>query len=350
MLHRDRFRWHRADRHVAACRRLLLGAVVGWLAMGGLGDATAQDAGAEGRKDPSSLQTTAFAPGVVRVIPPSPEPEETFDGPLTLQTFLKTYPQIQFGGESHPAGEPHYDPRSRTLVEMAKQATLRREVFCYEFAFKPLRQIFVDVPQPNGKMKRKLLWYLAYRVRYIGGDLRPSADQIADVPIYKRIEQIHYNSRRIFPSLVLRNQVNGDEYLDRVLPAVIGRIKAREQITAPMYNSVDISKINIPYSSPDQEGGVWGVATWEDVDPQLDFLSVEVFGLTNAFQQDGEGEDSIYERKALQLNFFRPGDTLDPTADKIRFGVPAYADAEEQAYVLKQYGLEKKLDYRWVFR
>ncbi|QDT01816.1 hypothetical protein K227x_01840 [Rubripirellula lacrimiformis] len=302
------------------------------------------------KKDPSTTEESRFAPGVLRVIPPAPEPEETFDGPQTLQSLLDSHPEIQFGGESHPNNEPHFDPRSRTLVEMAKQVILRREIYAFEFAFKPLRQIYLDVPRPDGRMQRKLVWYMVYRVRYRGGDLRPAADTVGGVPIYKRVEEIHYDSRRFFPMLTLRDQVSGKKYVDQILPTAVDKIKIREQITAPLYNSVEISRVKVPFVGDDAGDGIWGVATWEDVDPNLDFVSVEVFGLTNAFQQDGEGAEAPYRRKALQLNFYRPGDTMNQIDDKIIFGVPAYADEQQQKYILDQYGLDERLDYRWVFR
>lgn len=304
----------------------------------------------EQAKDPSTQEQTQFAPGVVTVIPPAPQPEETFDGPQTLQSFLDAHPEIKFGGETHPKGEPHFDPGSRTLVEMAKQVILRREIFCFEFSFKPLRQIYIDVPRGDGRMQRKLVWYMVYRVRYRGGDLRPAADTIAGVPIYKRLESIHYNSRMFFPTFVLRDHVTGKKFVDRILPTAKQKIKIREQITAPLHNSVEMYRVKIPYSSDKAAPGIWGVATWVDVDPTLDFVSVEVIGLTNAFQQDGEGRDAPHRSKVLQLNFYRPGDTMRQTEDLIRFGVPAFEDEQEQAYVLQQYGLDERLDYRWLFR
>jgi len=191
---------------------------------------------------------------------------------------------------------------------------------------------------------------MVYRVRYRGGDLRPAADLIAGSPVYQRLERIGYDARRFFPLAVLRNHVTDKEYTDRILPTVKSQIKTREKITAPLYNSVEITRIKVPRSNDDAADGVWGVLTWEDVDPELDFVSVDVFGLTNAFEQDGEGMDAPYRRKALSLNFFRPGDAIDPTGDRIRFGVPAYADEVEQAYVLEQYGLSERLNYRWIFR
>ncbi len=233
---------------------------------------------------------------------------------------------------------------------MAKQVILRREIYCFEFSFKPLRQIYIDVPKPNGKMQRKLIWYVVYRIRYRGGDLRPAADNVAGVPIFKRLEEIHYSARRFFPLLVLRDHSSGKEYTDRILPTAKKRIALREQITAPLHNSVEISKVPIPYSQDSASPGVWGVATWEDIDPNFDFVSIEVYGLTNAFQQDGEGDAAPYRRKALQLNFFRPGDSMSQVDDRIRFGVPSYQDADEQAYVLGKYSLPGPLNYRWVFR
>ena len=305
---------------------------------------------AQEAKDPSTREQTAFAPGVVTVIPPSPGPEETVDGPLTLQTFLDSHPEIRWGGDTHPNGKPHFDPRSRMLAEMAQEVFLRREIFCLEFSFKPLRQIYLDVPRPDGRLQRKLVWYMVYRVRYRGGDLRPAPDEVGGKEVYTRLESVSYAFRRVFPKLILNNRVSGKNYTDIVLPSAKERIAIREKITAPLYNTVDISKVKISRTTDPAAPGVWGIATWVDVDPNLDFMSIDVFGLTNAFEQDGEGVDAPYRLKALQLNFFRPGDTMKQTEDKTRFGVPAYDDEAEQRYVLKQYGLDERLDYRWIFR
>lgn len=301
-------------------------------------------------KDPSTKETSEFAPGVVTVIPPAALPEETFDGPQTLQALLDAHPEIAFGGDAHPSGEPHFDPRSRTLVEMAKQVILRHEVYCFEFSFKPLRHIYLDIPRADGRMQRKLVWYMVYRVRYRGGDLRPASDVVAGVPIYRRVESIHYDARNFFPIFKLRDNVTGNAYTDAILPSSTAKIKVREQISAPLHNSVNVSRVKIPYAKDAASPGVWGVATWDDVDPNLDFVSVEVFGLSNAFEQEGEGADAPYRRKMLQLNFYRPGDTINQTADKINFGVPAFEDSKQQEYVLKQYGLGERLDYQWLFR
>jgi hypothetical protein len=305
--------------------------------------------GADGKLDPTSRQQTEFAPGVVTVIPPAPEPEETFTGPITLEGFLKSHPELEWAQPNFKDGSPHTDPRTRTIVEMAKQVMLYREIYCLEFSFKPLRQMYVDIPRADGRNQRKLIWYMVYRVRYRGGDLRPATDNVGGEKVKKRLEAVSYESRRFFPVIYLSNNGTGEKYIDNVLPAAKRKIAVREQITAPLYDSVEMQRTSIPYSTDEQAPGVWGVVTWEDIDPKIDFLSVSVLGLTNAFEQDGEGDDAPYRRKALHLNFYRPGDAVNETADTIRFGVPAFEDEKEQAYVLKQYGIEDRLDYRWTF-
>jgi hypothetical protein len=301
-------------------------------------------------QEPVRTETTQFAPGVVNVIAPAPHPDETFAGPTTLQSLIDAHPEIEWGAPDFVDGRPNFDARTRTLIEMARQVIYRREIHCFEFSFKPLRQIYLDIPQPSGKMARKLVWYMVYRVRYRGGDLRPAADEVGGVPLYKRIEAVSYDSRRVFPMFVLADHVGGNEYLDRVLPTAKEKIAAREQITAKLHDSIEITTVDIPRSSDDAAPGVWGVATWVDVNPNVDFLSIFVTGLTNAFRQDGEGDDAPYTKKALQLNFYRPGDAMRQTEDRIRFGVPAFDDEKQQKYILEKYGLEKRLDYQWVFR
>jgi len=303
------------------------------------------------------VEQTRFAPGTVTVIPPAPQPDETFTGPISLRDLIEAHPEIEWSAPDFPDGKPFFDARTRTLREMAQQVILRREVYCFEFAFKPLRQMYIDIPQSNGSLQRKLIWYMVYRVRYAGGDLRPStaADSTKAVDrLYSRVEKVSYETRRFFPMVVLVDHETKAQYVDRILPAALDRIQVREKITAKLHNSVEMTQIPIPRSADPSADGVWGVLTWEDVEPQTDFLSLYVYGLSNAFQrvtsEENPSAKPVLIRKALQLNFYRPGDSIGETDDRIRFGIPAFESEEEQAYVLKQYGLEKRLDYQWVYR
>jgi hypothetical protein len=97
---------------------------------------------------------------------------------------------------------------------------------------------------------------------------------------------------------------------------------------------------------------VWSVATWVDVDPRIDFFSVFIGGLTNAYRWidnpaayspgDTPGRGRRFTRKMLQLNFWRPGDELAENEREFRYGVPLNkADL---------YGVGDGVAYRWVYR
>ena len=92
---------------------------------------------------------------------------------------------------------------------------------------------------------------------------------------------------------------------------------------------------------------VWGIVTWEDVDPRTKWFSIYVEGLTNAYRwvdrpggftkADFGDETQILkgrrlERKILKLNFWRPGDEYFVNEKQIRYGVPG------------------RVDYEWIYR
>jgi hypothetical protein len=102
---------------------------------------------------------------------------------------------------------------------------------------------------------------------------------------------------------------------------------------------------------------LWGVATWEDVDPRIDFLSIFVKGLTNAYDYRQPADPAIageppskFKMKTLQLNFWRPSDSQAEGAAEIRYGVPKSADPIKQAEFIAPYGLTEPLDHLWVYR
>jgi hypothetical protein len=105
---------------------------------------------------------------------------------------------------------------------------------------------------------------------------------------------------------------------------------------------------------------VWGFATWEDIDSRIDFFSIYVGGLTNAFRfVDVPGAFKVgdpplkgreFADKTLQLNFWRPGDNRYEHEKELRFGVPIESDPAKQRAILEKYGIPRRLDYLWVYR
>jgi len=167
---------------------------------------------------------------------------------------------------------------------------------------------------------------------------------------------------RFFPHFVLHSTEYKKEYLDQVIPAALGPIKAREfpgREDTPIYNSLTISEVPLPVSH-DANDGVWGVVTWAHIDPRIDYFVVHIQGLTNAYQfqdqpgafkaGDAPGTGRKLLKKTLQLNFWRPGDTVDLKEEEIHFGCRLDPDPAEQQKILGEYGLEKPVDYVWIYR
>ncbi len=278
-----------------------------------------------------------LAPGVLTTIPPSFVPDDAWSVHDVVE--IHTRPDVKW--------QSSYTTETRMLHAMSAGTRFQRGIWCLEFSFKPLRMIYVDVPQASGKMQRKLVWYLVYRVRNTGERLVPSPQD----PLALTLEKTDL-AVRFQPGFVLHSYEYPKSYLDRLIPVAIGPIQRREDPNRPLLSSVQMPSQEIPVSSVRVGRGVWGVATWEDIDPRIDFFSIYVQGLTNAYQwvdppgayQPGDppGKGRRFTYKTLQLNFWRPGDQHAPHEREIRFGMP-----EGEA---KKYGVDEGVDHTWVYR
>lgn len=249
-----------------------------------------------------------LAPGVMKSIEGSPQPNETFARHDVVELT---------------AVDPKFD--------WAKDVDFRRDIWHLNFEFKPVRTIWVDVPQPGGKLQRKLIWYMIYKVTNPGKSLHPVPDEKGGYKIERVDRPI-----RFVPEFLLFNDEFDKTYPDRVVPAALSPIRMREDAARNFLTSVDaVGEIPVGQSA-------WGVAMWEDVDPRIDRFSILVHGLTNAYQwrdepgkfQPGDpiGKGRRLARKTLKLNFWRPGDEFYEEEDEIRLGSPG------------------AVDYEWVYR
>lgn len=292
--------------------------------------------------------TRRLAPGVLRTIPPAPQVDETRSGPMPL---------VELSVRKDLDWTPQFASKSRTVFDRSQRVTLRRDIWNFELSFKPLRLMQIDVPQASGKMQRKTVWYLVYRVRYVGGEISPqvSAEGAATPVISEQPE-----GRYFFPQFLLTAHELKKTYFDQVIPAAIEPITAREKPDGPLHDSVTISQEPIPLSKDRLSKGVWGVATWVDVDPRIDFLSLDIKGLTNAYRPidppglykpgDPPGTGRQFLSKTLRLHFWKPGDTVTEEDDEIRFGIPVEEDPKLQEAVVNTYGARSRVDYEWVYR
>lgn len=310
----------------AGCRCLFALPLLAFLAVLG-GQVSRQEAQGQEAAAPSGYRR--LAPGVVTTVPPIHSAEDT----VSTHNFIEALAVVP-----DPEFTPYTTSLSSTLKAKATATVFRRPVWNLEFAFKPLRYIYADLPGEDGKLERKLVWYMVYRVRNTGGHLKP----VPSPDGRNTVQRVDY-STRFFPQFTLESHEFKKAYIDQVLPVVIDPIRRREDANRPLLNTVEISKVELkPVAEDDQEGGVWGVATWTDIDPQIDFFSIYIKGLTNAYRWEDSKEaykegDPIaagktLTQKTLQLNFWRPGDEYDPDETEIRFGIP------------------NKVDYTWVYR
>jgi hypothetical protein len=334
--------------------------------------ATAQDAAPPAGSNQSRAEFW-IETGIMKVVPPEPDSGETFTDPRPIVELIND-PKV-------PTWKPNFTYKAETgkvqqgatLRDLASKTIFRRNVWNLEFSFKPLRMIEVDVPQANGKMQRKNLWYLVYRVKNNGYHNGFKVETDAwDHKTYA-LEKVN-QSIFFFPQLVLqanapktevvnrerRESYERKEYLDRLVPAAMKPIAERERLGATLHDSVSITKVAIPVSDTKVDRSIWGVAIWEDVDARTDFFSVFVQGLTNAYKfedpeggfkaGDAPGTGRKFTVKNLQLNFHRAGDADFQHEEEVRFGVALDRDPTRQADLLKLYGVPAPIDHQWVYR
>lgn len=260
-----------------------------------------------------------LADGVLTVIPPNVAVAE-----MLLRDDLREATVARRDLE----WKPKQAAEGSTFVRRAVGREFPRELWCLEFAFKPPRSLDIDVPTSELRMRRTRIWYVVYRVRNLAGPtgswmrLKTESDDTATDRSRRSVERFE-GPIRFVPHFVLESfePVGEGEgllayraYLDRVLPTALPEIRRRED---PRREYLDSAAMAAAEIAPGQER--WGVATWEDVDPRIDFFSISVTGLTNALQwrlaPDAEvtAADPPNARleealQSLRLDFWRPGD------------------------------------------
>jgi hypothetical protein len=277
---------------------------------------------------PDGGRFRVLAPGVEVTIPPDRQEEETFSTHDVVE-ILRGIPGLEW--------KPNLSPQTQTLRQMATNTVFRREIWCLEFTFKPVRMIWVDVPQRNGAVERKLIWYMIYHVRNTGGHLKPTRQADGTYVVQPSVRDVAF-----FPIFRLRSHEFQNEYLDRIIPVAIRAIQQKEDPNRTLLSSVDVSRKRIALSTELVDHSVWGVATWEDIDPRVDYFSVYIEGLSNAYkwvdppegfkQGDPPTTGRVLLEKNLVLNFWRPGDQFVEDQRVIRYGIPG------------------QVDYRWEYR
>jgi hypothetical protein len=291
----------------------------GWLAI--IAAAWNSSAPAQG---PAGFRS--LAPGVLTVIPA----DASLDDAIPRGSLVEVTQ-----GQQALAWVPQRAAPNTTFVELARRLEYPRDVWCLEFAFKPPRQIDIDIPAGEGRMRRATVWYLVYRVKNVGGRrlVIGTNDEGKPDPAQRTVETFE-KPIRFLPHFVLesREGLADDEglaayraYLDRLVPSAMAAIRLREDPGRQFLDSAAMAASDI---QPGEER--WGVAIWEAVDPRIDYFSIYVRGLTNAIRwrqrpgsaidsEDPPGRHIEQTLESLRLDFWRPGDAAGKEAISIGY-------------------------------
>ena len=225
--------------------------------------------------------------------------------------------------------------------DFAKDATFRHDIWMLDFKFKPLRMIWVDVPQAGGHMQRKLIWYMIYSVTNSGKVMHPVEDEDKTYKLVTVDRAVRFTPVFLFEAHSrLQDETAGftKVYTDRYIPVAMAPIRNREdprpalsraRRRCPATRSPLVRRYGAsPHGRTSTRDTVW--------------FSVYVEGLTNGYRWinapgeykagDPIGVGRRMLRKALKLNFWRAGDPYYEKETEIRYGIPG------------------RLDYEWVYR
>ena len=282
-------------------------------------------------------QAKRLAPGVLKVIPAEPDVRDSYSLPTVLP------------GLSVNSFDGNFVSDRDTLHGQTQNVVFFRDVWQYEFAFLGLRQLCY---KQNNEFGHRNIWYLVYRVRNTGANL--TYEEVKEDPRFthlkselKRNEDNYSRTEKFVPRFTLKGWVQKDigvheevAYRDKISPRVLRKIQGVEDSRQRLLDTVEMMRTQLPVTKSANGAGAWGVAIWENVDPSIDHVSVDVNGVTNAFRLDRDTEGNItFRRKTLQLNFWRPGDGIAQHDDRIRYGIPPVDDFSRQIQICKRYHL-----------
>ncbi|MCA9101105.1 MAG: hypothetical protein KDA63_08150, partial [Planctomycetales bacterium] len=168
--------------------------------------------------DGESVPPRKLAPGVERAVAPQINADEEH-AYHDIPELLKVDPSWDFAKQ--------VDFRHRSLTHLPAEGDLPLieneeqllpPIWVLNFWYKPVRMIEVDVPGPDGRLERKLIWYLVYRIVNRTGQ-----------PVM------------FAPRMVLESVDTGKQYLDRLIPVALGPIQRREDRGRRFLNKVDVA-------------------------------------------------------------------------------------------------------------
>jgi hypothetical protein len=282
-----------------------------------------------------------LADGVLVTIPVSINPRDSFTLPMSMPDL------------DAPSYDPIFLSKKDTLERLGQRIVFFHDVWEYELSFVGgLRQAVLNVPDlKTNSTVQKNIWYMIFRIRDRGNTV--TYEQVRQSPRLDYIlsdlrkdEPIPAEKKFFLPQFYLEGYVIGDpkegyipvKYHDKIIPMALRQVQRRHDPSLTLLDPIQMSQTTIPLAKTDADGGIWGAALFEDVDPRIDFVNLKVEGLTNAFRiPHVAGQPNL--RKTLQLNFWRPGGIVNQEKDRVDYGIPLVDDPKKQVLITERYNL-----------
>ena len=285
-----------------------------------------------------AAQPKTLAPGVLKVIPATIDARDTYSLPMPL-----------LGLDSKPF-QPNFAPVLDTLHGQTQNVVFFRDVWQYEYGFTGLRQATLPLQTVNGVVNQNV-WYMIIRIRNTGVNAR-----YEKIKEDERFEHIKNSLKRNDENFKVNSRFKLDFYLkgwvrdgndykevsyrDQIHPEALRMIREIEDRERVLLDKVEMMFAKYPVAKGGNDGERWGVAIWTGVNPRIDYVSVTVRGLTNAFRiSTSPGGERQLKYRNLQLNFWRPGDSISQDRDDITYGIPLVDDPVEQVNICEKYRL-----------
>lgn len=276
-----------------------------------------------GKAPPPAVAVPEIPPGLPKL--PLPDPSKESRGPFrkVAPGILHTVRGEAMVGETFNWQDMIELSAQDDKFTWAKDVPFRRDIWALTIRFKPVRAIYVDIPEAGGKMSRKPIWYMIYSVTNPGQTLRPQKQEDGTYSVVAEKTPIAF-----VPDFVLVSDELQKAYKDRLVPLAMGPITQREDPNRRFLNNAEMTR-------EIQAGETFvGVTTWEDVDPRIDHFVVYIRGLTNAYRWTDEpgqfkaGDKPMtgkkIERKVLRLAFWHPSDEFETEDWESHYGIPGH--------------------------
>lgn len=108
--------------------------------------------------DETASAKPQIGPGTLITIPPEVDYNLT-NNRADMVEVLATLPDV----DPELVDDVRFNPEI-----WAKEVRYTRDVWCLQFSFKPVRIIYVDIPNKQGSFDKKAVWYMVYNVKNVG--------------------------------------------------------------------------------------------------------------------------------------------------------------------------------------